>query len=73
MKVITGTVVDGRIVIEGEPLIDGSKVTVIAQEDEKTFELSSEQQAELLEAIAEIERGEGIDGYQFLEELERKD
>ena len=72
MKVISGTVVDGRIVVEGEPLIDGSKVTVIAHEDEKTFELSSEQEAELLEAIAEIERGEGIDGYQFLEELERQ-
>ncbi len=72
MKVMSGTVVDGRIVVEGEPLIDGSKVTVIAQEDEKTFELSSEQEAELLLAIAEIERGEGIDGYQFLEELERQ-
>ena len=73
MKVITGTVVDGKIVVEGEPLIDGSKVTVIAHEHEKTFELTLEQEAELVKAIDEIERGEGIDGYQFLEELEKKD
>ena len=61
MKVINGTVVEGKIIIEGEPLADGSKVTVIAREDESTFELSPTQEAEILEAISENERGNGID------------
>jgi hypothetical protein len=72
MKVITGTVVEGKIVVEGEPLTDGSKVTVIAQEDEETFELSPKQEAEILEAISEIEQGKGIDGRRFLEGLEKE-
>ncbi len=72
MKVITGTVVEGKIIVEGEPLTDGSKVTVIAQEDEATFELTPAQEAEILEAISDIERGKGIDGHKFLEDLERE-
>jgi hypothetical protein len=70
MKVITGTVVDGKIVVEGEPLQDGSKVTVLAPEgDDDTFELPPEQEAILLQAIEEIERGEGMDAREFLKEL----
>jgi len=43
MKVMTGTVVDGKVVIEGEPLTNGSKVTILAPEDDDdTFELSPE-------------------------------
>ena len=72
MKVLTGTVVEGKIVVEGEPLTDGSKVTVIAREDEETFRLSPEQEAEILGAISEIEQGKGIDGRRFLEELEKE-
>jgi len=74
MKVIAGTVVDGRIVVEGETLVDGSKVTVLAPEgDEDTFELPPEQEAILVQAIAEIERGEGIDAGEFLKELGNRD
>jgi len=72
MKVITGTVVEGKIIVEGEPLTDGSKVTVLAQEDEATFELSPEQEAEILESISEIEQGKGIEGHRFLAELEKE-
>ena len=74
MKVITGTVVDGKIVVEGESLEDGSKVTVLAPEgDDDTFELPPEQEKILLQAIGEIERGEGIDAQEFLEELGNRD
>ncbi len=70
MKVTTGTVVDGKIVVEGEPLEDGSKVTVLTPEgSDDTFELPPKQEAILLQAIEEIERGEGIDAREFLEEL----
>jgi hypothetical protein len=74
MKVITGRVVDGKIVVEGDPLTDGSKVTVLAPEgDGDTFELPPEEEALLLEAIGEIERGEGIDARKFLKQLSPRD
>jgi hypothetical protein len=74
MKVITGTVVDGKIVVEGEHLEDGSKVTVLAPESgDDSFELPPEQEAILLQAIEEIERGEGVDAREFLEELGSRD
>jgi hypothetical protein len=72
MKVITGTVVEGKILVDGEPLRDGSKVTVIAQDDEAAFELSPAQEAEILEAISEIEQGKGIDEHKFLQDLEKE-
>jgi len=72
VKVVTGTVIGGKIIVEGEPLTDGSKVTVIAQEGEEAFELAPEQEAAILEAISEIEQGKGIDGGRFLEELDEE-
>jgi hypothetical protein len=69
MKVITGKVVAGRIVIEGEPLKEGSTVTVLAPEQEEAFELNAEAEAALLTAIAEADRGEVITGKQVLSKL----
>jgi hypothetical protein len=50
MKIITGHVVDGTIVVEGEPLEEGATVTVLAREDDESFELSAADEAELLKA-----------------------
>ena len=58
MQVATGTVVDGKIVLEGLSLTEGSMVTVVARGADESFELTDAQENELLEAIAEIERGE---------------
>jgi hypothetical protein len=69
MKVITGKVVAGRIVIEGEPLEEGSTVTVLAPEQDEAFELNAEAEAALLAAIAEADRGEVITGEQLLSRL----
>lgn len=71
MKVATGTVVDGKVVVEGEALAEGSTVTVVPREDNETFELASDDEAELLESIAAIERGEFISGEQLVERLRR--
>jgi hypothetical protein len=65
MKVITGKVVAGRIVIEGEPLEEGSTVTVLAPEEDETFALDSQAETALLAAIAEADRGEAITGEQL--------
>ena len=71
MKVATGTVIDGKIVVEGELPAEGTKVTVVLREDEETFELTPEQEEELLASIAEIERGDYITGDELLERLRR--
>jgi hypothetical protein len=69
MKVITGKVVAGRIVIEGEPLEEGSTVTVLARERDETFVLDSDAEASLLAAMAEADRGEVITGAQLRSRL----
>jgi hypothetical protein len=71
MKVATGIVVDGKVVVEGEALTEGSTVTVVLREDDETFELTPEEEEELLESIKQIERGEFVSGEQLLERLRR--
>jgi hypothetical protein len=69
MKVATGKVVDGKVVLEGEPLAEGSVVTVIAQDDDETFDVTPEEERELLAAIAEAERGELVSWEELREQL----
>ena len=69
MKVATGTVIDGKVVVEGEALAEGSTVTVVLREDDEAFDLTLEEEAELLESIAAIERGEFVSGEQLLQRL----
>ena len=71
MKIATGTVVDGKVVVEGETLTEGSTVTVLLREDDESFNLTPEEEEELLESIAEIERGEFVSGEQLLQRLRR--
>lgn len=71
MKVATGVVVEGKVVVEGEALAEGSTVTVVLREDEEAFDLTPEEEDELLESIAQIERGEFVTGEQLLERLRR--
>jgi hypothetical protein len=69
MRITQGKVVDGRVVIEGEPLSEGSTVTVLVP-DERTFTLSEEDEAALLEAIAQADRGELLDAEEVLSRLQ---
>jgi hypothetical protein len=71
MKVATGVVVEGKVVVEGEALAEGSTVTVVLRDDEEAFELTPAEEEELLESIAQIERGEFVTGEQLLERLRR--
>lgn len=65
MQVATGTVVNGKIVLEGVPLAEGAKVTVVTRGADEGFSLSDSQEDALLASLAEIERGEFV----TLEEL----
>ena len=49
------------MIVEGDPLDEGSTVTVLVS-DELTFTLNVEDEAALLQAIAEVDRGDLIDG-----------
>ena len=69
MRVATGKVIDGRVVVEGAAFDEGAVVTILARDDDETFDLSPEQEAELLIAIAEAERGEVIPADQLLKNL----
>jgi len=60
MRVTSGKVVSGHIEIEGEPLVDGSVVTVLARDPDESFELDAATEAELLLSLAEADRGELI-------------
>ena len=71
MKVATGRVVEGKVVLEGEPLAEGAIVTVIAREDVDTFDVSPEDERALLEAIAQADRGQVISWEELREQLRR--
>ena len=70
MKIITGTVTDGRIVVEGEPFSEGEKVTVLGHEGNETFRVSASEKRQLLESIAQADRGEFVDSETLLSELD---
>jgi hypothetical protein len=57
MQITTGKVVGGQIVVEGEPLSEGSNVIILVH-DTGTFTLSGKDDAALLEALAEADRGD---------------
>jgi hypothetical protein len=60
MQVTTGTVVDGKVVVEGATLPEGAVVAVLSRGVEESFTLSSAQEDELRAAMAEIERGDFV-------------
>jgi hypothetical protein len=72
MRIATGKVVDGKVVIEGAPLEEGASVTVLARDEESGFTLSAEEEAELLLSIAEADRGETVSAEEVLERLRRR-
>ena len=71
MQLATGTVVGGKVVVEGDPLPEGTVVTILAREADETFEIPLELEAELLESIAQADRGETIAADELIERLRR--
>jgi hypothetical protein len=67
MKVFTGRVVGGKIEL-GAEIADGTPVAVLAP-DREAPQLTAAEEAELSEALAEIQRGEFEDGFALLREI----
>ena len=61
MRITKGKVVGGHVIVEGEPLDEGSTVTVLIS-DERTFTLDEGEESALLQAIAEADRDDLVDG-----------
>jgi len=71
MRVSVGRVVSGKVVVEGESLPEGAAVTVLAPEPDESFELSAEEEGELLAALQEANAGRVADGADVLREIGR--
>ena len=66
-----GRVVDGRIVVDDYPLVEGSLVRVIIGDEIIEQRLTPEMQAELDESIAQADRGEFVSWEELRTELRR--
>ena len=72
MQVFSARVRGGAIVPEdGVTLPEGTTVTVIADLETGVFETTPEEERELLESIAEADRGDVITAAELLERLRR--
>jgi hypothetical protein len=69
MQIATGTVINGKIVLEGVPLSEGARVTVVTRGADEGFTLTVEQEDALLESIAQVERGEFVSLAELLASL----
>ncbi len=72
MQVTTGTVVNGKIILEGVALTEGSLVAVVSRGADETFSLSSEQEAELAAALEQVDEGHFLSLDQVLASLPKK-
>jgi hypothetical protein len=72
MQMVHGKVVNGRIVLDGPPLPEGTLVTVCVKEAEDSVQLSPSDEAELMASIEEADRDEGGISVEELAERLRK-
>ena len=72
MRVTTGTVIEGKVVLDDPSITDGTDVLVVTREREQTVRLSPEELAELEAGIAEADRGETISGDELFARLRRE-
>lgn len=72
MVMTSGRVVDGKVVVDGDPLPEGARVTVLTRESDETFLLDPDAEAELLASIAEADRGERVPASEVLGKLRNR-
>jgi hypothetical protein len=69
MRIASGKVIAGTVVVEGEPLAEGATVTVLAPDDDQAFDLSPEEESLLLQSIREAEQGLVVEAATVLRDL----
>lgn len=69
MKVMTGTVVNGKIEIPSEILGEGVRVMIVAAEPGEMAHLTAAEEEELFQSAEQIRRGEYVDGDELVRDL----
>ena len=70
MRIVTGTVVDGKVEVSSE-IEEGTSVAVLAPDGEPVV-LTPAQEEELSRSIRQIRAGQFVDGWDLLEEIKAK-
>lgn len=70
MGITTGTVVAGKVVVDGFRLVEGSVVTIVTPESASEVLLTPDEEQELLEAQAQARRGETISAEELFARLD---
>ena len=72
MQLVTGTVVEGKVVLSGVTLPEGAIVTVLAQDPQASVKLPAHLQTELEDALAEADRKEGISAEKLFDRIKKQ-
>jgi hypothetical protein len=72
MKVISGTVVGGKIEVPTNALAEGDRVAILAADSTEPIQLTPEQEDELVAAVEDIRRGQYVDGHDLVADLRRR-
>ena len=72
MKILHGTVVNGRIVVDGAPLVEGARVTIVDESDEEPYRLSPAEESAIMDGDTEIDRGGYVTAAQLFAEIQRR-
>lgn len=70
VKIATGTVTHGAIIVEGQPFSEGEKVTVLSHENGEPFRVTPAEKRLLLESMAQADREEFVNIDDLLAELD---
>jgi hypothetical protein len=72
MKMASGKIVGGKVVLDDAVFAEGATVTVLACESDEPFEVTPEMEAALLESMDEAERGDTVSSDDLLSKLCRR-
>ena len=72
MKVISGTVVNGKIDVPIDALAEGDRVAILARDSTEPIQLTPEQEDELVASVEDIRRGKYVDGQDLVANLRRR-
>jgi hypothetical protein len=72
MKVISGTVVGGKIDVPIDAFAEGDRVAILAADSTEPVPLTPEQEDELVAAVEDIRRGRYVDGQDLVADLRRR-
>jgi hypothetical protein len=72
MKVISGTVIGGKVEVPSDALAEGDRVAILAATSGEPIQLTPEQEDELVAAVEDVQRGKYVDGQDLLAELRRR-